>query len=78
MCDVEALGDHFEDNHADAFNSVFALPALQGKSSISEDYAKSTGFCVNFTKKKKQMLDGGIAGAWDHRKYAKSSPSMFL
>ena len=33
LCDVEALGDHFEDNHADAFNSVFALPALQGKSS---------------------------------------------
>ena len=30
LCDVEALGDHFEDNHAEAFNSVFALPALQG------------------------------------------------
>ena len=24
------------------------------------------------------MLDGGIAGAWDLRKHAKSSPSMFL
>ena len=35
LCDFEALGDHFEDNHADAFNSVFALPALQGKSSFN-------------------------------------------
>ena len=35
VCDVGALGDHFEDNHAEAFNSVFALPALQGMSSIS-------------------------------------------
>ena len=49
-----------------------------GLVSNSEDYAKSTGFCVNFTKKKKQMLDGGIAGAWDLRKRDKSSSSMFL
>ena len=24
------------------------------------------------------MLDGGVAGVWDLRKHAKSSPSMFL
>ena len=45
---------------------------------ISEDYAKSTGFCVNFTKKKKQTLDGRIVGAWDLRKRDKSSSNMFL
>ena len=48
---------------------------------ISEDYAKSTGFqgvMLQFYKKKKQMLDGGIAGAWDLRKHAKSSISKYV
>ena len=44
---VEALGGHFEDNQTEAFNSVFALPALQGKSSsIASQQDKKEWDCL--------------------------------
>ena len=38
----------------------------------------SRGYCINKSKKKKQMLDEGVGVLWGLWKFAKSSASMFL